>query len=171
MSIRDEIEARVGEGRLVEFATIPEMSVYRPVYLLPGVNAEIVGPWGDEDEGVQMAYVRADLENFITNGRITTAFSRGPRSVNFRRLSERDRRRPTVWEVRTVNSRPQYRLVGLFAVQNVFIGTELVPRDDMHFEDEQRRAKATWANLFGSYEPVTSENINEYISERVVHLR
>ena len=66
---------------------------------------------------------------------------------------------------------PGNRLYGFFAAQDVFVGVDLVPRDLTDFGEDIRRAKAVWGSLFGSYEPIVSENINDYISERVVRLR
>ena len=171
MSIESEIKARVCEGRLVEFETIPKMSAYRLVFLVPEVNSQIVGPWDEKsDDVVRMPYVRADLENFIANGYINAAFERGPKA-NFRRLEEKKGKKPRTWEIRTMEPPPGHRILGFFSTQDVFVGVDLVPRDLIDFDADIRRAKATWFNLFGSYEPVISENIYDYISERVVRLR
>jgi len=171
MSIQCEIKARIDEGRLVEFETIPRISIYRPVFLIPAVNDLITGPWDEQsDDANQMPYVRADLENFIANGYVSAAFGRGPRA-NFRRLEERKRMKPRVWEIRTMEPPPGHRLLGFFADQDVFVGVDLVPRDLIDFEAGKTRAKSTWVSLFGSHEPVVSENINDYISENVVRLR
>ena len=118
-----------------------------------------------------MSFVREDLDNFVGEGLVHLAFSKGPKNANFRRLQEKKRKAQKVWAVRTLNPSPGNRLFGFFAAQDVFVGVDLVPRDLVDFEDNIGRAKATWANLFGPYEPVVSEDINDYVSQRVVRLR
>jgi hypothetical protein len=172
MSIRDEINAQVTKEGLVEYVPLPPISVYRPVFLTPDVSSQIYGPPNpDSDEAIEMSYVRADLDNFVGEGLVHMAFGRGPKSANFRRLEVTKRKRPKVWEMRTLEPSPGHRLYGFFAHQDVFVGVDLVPRDLVDFDEDISRANATWVNLFGSYEPVTSENINDYISKRVVRLR
>ena len=171
MSIRDEINARTAEGRIVEYEPLPPISIVRPVFLTANVSAQIYGPLDpDSDEAIEMSYVKADLDNFVGEGLIHITFSRGPKNANFRRLEVKKRKRPKVWEMRTLDPSPGHRLYGFFADQDAFVGVDLVPRDLADFDEDIDRANATWVSLFGSYEPVISENINDYISQRVVRL-
>lgn len=70
-----------------------------------------------------------------------------------------------------MDSPTAYRLLGFFADQDTFIGVELLPREALDFESEAKRANSKWVALFTAHEPVTSENINDYISEHVVYLQ
>ena len=168
MSIEDEITARIAEGRLIEFETTPPMSKYRLVYLTPELNTRIVGPWEDDDpDRIHMPEVRADLENFIVNGKITTTYRKYP-NTNFKRLQDRSKQ---VWEIRTMDPNPGSRMTGFFVLTDRFIGTDLMPRDEIDFDLEINRAKACWRTLFTNYQPVVSENIHDYISTNVVHFR
>lgn len=167
MSICDELRTRVEEGRLVEFAPTAGIAVYRPVFLVPEVYAQIIQ--SHADDVVDMQYVRAELENFIGRFRVTATFKKQPKT-QFRRLSVKTGKKAKVWEIRIMDSQTPYRLLGLFADRDTFVGVELLPRDSLDFENEIRRANSRWSHLFVAHEPVTSENINDYISEHVVYL-
>ncbi len=169
MSIQDEIKARLAENRLVEYEPLAPMSINRPIFLIPEVSERIVSPL--KDEAVEMAYVRADLDNFVGEGTVHLAFSAGPKNANFRRLHDKKRKSRKVWEMRTLSPKPGYRLFGLFAAQDVFVGVDLIPRDMVDFEGDISRAKNVWQKLFGTYEPLVSEDINDYVSEKLVFLR
>lgn len=147
MSIRDEMKARVREGRLVEYRPWASNSILRPAFLEADIGRQVLGPWQDNEDAARMPYVRADLETFVQGKPITAAFGRRAR-VNFRRL-ERDRRgRPKVWEMRTLAPPPGYRLFGFFAETDVFVGVELQPRDAVDFKFEINRAERAWGKPF-----------------------
>lgn len=171
MSIASEISARISEGRLVEFKPFAPSSMSRLVYLTPDINDQIKGPWesGSEEEA-QMPYVLADLENFALGFWVLTALGRGPK-VNFRRLEVRRRKRPETWEMRTMEPPPGYRLFGFFADADKFVGLHLVSKDLVNNDEDMKHAQSKWRNLFGTFNPVVSENINDYISENVERLR
>lgn len=169
MSIDVEIKARVGDGSLVEFQPSPGIGPYRPVFLLPEINARIISPWSDIEEDSDMQFVQAALDNFVGGFSVTATFKKTPKT-QLRRLSVKQRKQPKVWEVRINDPKPPYRLIGLFADQDTFVGTELTTREDIDFEFEIKRANSIWNRLFSSHEPVVSENINEYIADNVVYL-
>lgn len=169
MSIHVEIQARLSEGRLVEFETFVPI---RRMLLLPTVFSafsEAHDP--DSDEAVDMTYVQADIENYITNGRVTVSFQKEP-DATFRRLSPKRGKPPNVWEMRTQKPKPGSRLFGLFAAPNVFIGTDIQPRDmiSKNFEAEMKAANSEWRKLFGCFQPLVSENHHDYITEKAHRL-
>ncbi|NJO32435.1 MAG: hypothetical protein HC869_04200 [Rhodospirillales bacterium] len=171
MSIQDELKACVAKKRLVPFAPSPPISVYRPVFLVPSVNDQVVGPWDNRsDDSLSMPFVRADLEHFIMGAFVTAAFGRKPKA-GFRRLSQKKRGIPIVWEMRITASKVQYRIIGMFPERDVFIGAEMWCRDLINFEEEIDKATSLWEGWFPGFSPVRSDNIHDYISENVVLLR
>lgn len=114
----------------------------------------------------EMATVRADLENFVAGGHVTATFKPKP-NTDLKRLRTKQN---DVWEMR-IQQPVKYRLFGFFAEQDVFVGMELWPRDEVNFEEDIEYAQNEWRNLFPHHQPLVSESINDYISEAVVLLR
>lgn len=162
MSIDDEIRKLVDRGDLVEFDPMDKPSIYRAVFLLPDVNSQIVGPWeaGSYDEK-EMPLVRRFIEHFMFGNIVTVSFQRSPKA-GFRRLEDRAN---LVWEMRILDPKPGNRLFGFFARADVFVGTQLVPRDDLNFDEEIRTAKQIWKSLLPDEDPLLADGINAYISE------
>lgn len=79
-----------------------------------------------------------------------------------------------VWEIRILDTEPQWRLFGRFAVRDTFVAL-IGPidhdevSDDEDFEEVKAHCKAEWDRLFGlPNRPVRGKKIYDYISKPVL---
>jgi hypothetical protein len=165
MSISDHIKQRVAEGRLVEVDPSSGSPTVRPLFVLPSVWQAIEEPQ-DAASAYEMATVRSDLEHFAMGGHVSATFKPKPNAFLKRLKTNRN----DVWEIR-IQRPARYRLFGFFADQDVFVGTEIWPRDDVDFDDDIEHARKVWLELFPHHQPLISERIHDYVSEAVVLLR
>jgi len=140
------------------------------------VNDELTSEWPeDSDEALQMAAGNQFIESFMLNYSVTASYSKSPKT-DFRRLQSKSKKSPYIWEIRTgppitkIRRVPGIRIIGAFSEADCFIGLGIEPRDTIDFEVASKRAMAKWVSLFSPYNPILSEDINDYIKENVVRL-
>jgi hypothetical protein len=124
MSIHDEISRREEEGLLVRVVPriqgAPEL---RAIYVTDVVYREIFSAPG-EPANPRMALLHADLDRFISGMEITV----GGRYHKTAYMKCLEPERDEIWEIRSVDPDPQFRLFGRFADTDLFIGTHLDER-------------------------------------------
>jgi hypothetical protein len=170
MSIRDEIRARVAEGRLIRL--IPVMKnrpEHRRVLMTPSVSEALEGPSEGAALALAWGQARARLEGFIGGDVIAT---RAPPSKSVKTLlALLEPSSENVWEFR-IGSRLSLRVFGRFAARDVFVATNWKPRrwlseDDHRWRDEMLSCKAAWTRLFPAYPPLSGNTIHDYISKAI----
>ncbi len=120
MGISDEIKMLCQANLLIEFFPIFSIRRRRQVYLSKQVSSMVDGPWPTKTEGFRWGYVRADLEHFIQDPWIVVA--QDPRRGGEALMSLLVPPEDGVWDVRCRDPQPGVRILGCFALQNVFVG-------------------------------------------------
>lgn len=173
MSIRDEVHARCApdDGRLVFLEPLMPGAHSRCLYiereLHDAIMQEATDPTGST--AFRMGRLISDLDLFSTGERITVGYGAEKTCM----MKHLDPRREEVWEIRSRDPKPSFRVFGRFAEPDVFIATNMARRDQLgalgshEWADEVRRCKVIWRRLFPTYLPHTGESIHDYITENV----
>ena len=172
MSIRDEIRARVSEGRLVLLSpALPGATIVRTMYVSPEVRSLLVGPWADPAHEERCGRLRADLDMFIEGRLISVARdSRRGRKAYMARLEPA---RDEVWEIRSRDPSPGIRVLGRFSEVDAFVALTWGERSTLGKASslEWRRAiegcKADWRALFPTYPAHSGAEVHDYLSADV----
>ena len=116
----------------------------------------LTSPEGDEEWEKRVGELRAELEVFVTEAAFDSKYM-------FLLYPARD----AVWEIRSTRSNPSIRVLGLFALKDVFIATNFALRDELggwqsrEWKKVKRKARATWRRLFNTYQPVVTIDIKQ----------
>ncbi len=183
MSIRDEIDARVGEvpPRLYRLErSLKSDPESRTMFVSEEIKTLLDGPWSHQDLRYRAGRLRADLEEFIKGSVIFICFEPFQAKVAYMgRLTPPE---DSVWDIRSRDPAPALRVVGLFAETDLFIALRwaprsrrvewttkppLGPRDSREWRDIVVQCKTDWTNLFHAYPPVKGDDVNAYISDSV----
>lgn len=170
MSIVDEVAARVAEGRLFHVKTAQSS---RLILVMEDVWRFLHGPWDGDDEVIGGNELHEALRFISAGGRVLVGSGKD-RACHFKELTMGA---PRVWEIRTRQPKPGYRLFGMFAETDVFIGTNYSDRLSLgnerspEFEAAIRTCKARWRALFSTYPPKFGNSATDYIKENVTDAR
>jgi hypothetical protein len=169
MSIRDEINKRIAERRLLTLEpTIPGDPVERTMLVSSELRGLLDGPWDSEATERRAGRLRADLERFITGQQVAMCLSPSAGATAYmRRL---DRPSDEVWEIRSVDPRPAIRVFGRFAEIDVFVALNWAKRRVLgegtslqwHLAIIERQQM--WGKLFPECEPIHGDSIRDYVS-------
>ena len=160
MSIEDEILDRVRREML--WPLRPKAAgapIRRALFVGEKLWAELNSPEGDEEWEDRIGRLRADLEIFVTESSIA------PRYL-FLLYPARD----GVWEIRSIRDSPSMRVLGLFPDTDIFVSTNYARRENLggwqsrEWSSIKRTARAVWRQLFPSYDPKITANVNEVCS-------
>lgn len=118
----------------------------RSVYLHPNVHDVIIDETGSDEHLERMLALRADLDRFSSGSRITD-------DTRYLKLL-----RPHDHGIREIRShqRPPYRLLGMFARRDVFIGLAMAQRGHLGRNNSREwrnliaTAKDRWSETFGA---------------------
>lgn len=163
MSIEDEIVDKVNRGML--FPLTPKAAgapIRRALFVGEALWNDLNSTEGDTEWDERMGRLQADLEVFVIEEFIEPKYL-------FRLWPPRD----AVWEIRSVRDKPSIRVLGLFALKDVFVSTNYALRETLGgwqsraWRDVKRIAKAIWRQLFPTYRPVVNMNVSEVISGAV----
>jgi hypothetical protein len=182
MSIRDEISARIVEGRLLLLRlVVPGDPVARTIVLAEEIKALIEGPWADSGLRYRAGRLRADLEEFVKGEQIVACLE--PFKAATAYMGRLDPPEDGAWDIRSRDPSPALRVVGMFAETDVFVALRWAPRsrqqtwtpkpplgarNSREWRDMLVQCKTDWTNLFHSYRPVIGDNIHDYISTNVI---
>lgn len=176
MSIRDEINARIDEGRLFRLKPLNEKdNKHRAVLMSVEINRLVIGPWPDGPSGIRCARLRADLESLITAENITVCWE--PRKARNEQIGRLCPVRDEVWDLRSQDPAPGLRVFFRFAEKNVFVALTCAPRSipvpwlprlPLLDSREWRRAivecRNRWRNLFPAHEPISGSTADAYLT-------
>ncbi len=172
MSIRDEINRCVGDGRLFQvFPMLPGSSVGRVLLASQEVYRLVTGPWVDEKEEIRSGRLWADFDRFTEGRLISVALDTPYRKPKTTYLARMDPGRDEVWEIRSRDPKPGIRVFGRFSEQNIFLALNWEYRESLggpgsrEFNLEIQKCKAEWRKRLPSYPPAIGTNVNEYLSE------
>ena len=172
MSIRDEINHRIREGRLFHLPhAIPSAPTGRTMFVSQEIVPLAFGPWVGRTAH-RFAQLRAHLDAFTENRLISVAVDPYDKA-NSAYLAPIDPISDGVWDIRSIDPSPAIRVLGCFAEIDVFVSLIWSYRKDLggpgskEWRDFRERAKASWRNLFPTYRPLIAGTPNEYISQNI----
>lgn len=160
MSIEDEIMDRVQRGML--FPLVPKAAgapMRRALFVEEWLWKELNSPEGDTEWDTRISKLRADLEVFVTEEKISPKYL----FLLYRAVE-------AVWEIRCIRDDPSMRVLGLFAGEDIFVSTNFARRDALGgwnsrgWRDVKIMARAIWRKLFFSYSPKVTINVKEVCS-------
>lgn len=142
-----EIRAATDRGaiRLLPIRSRRELPE-RSLYLHPTIHDAIIEETGTDEHLERMLVLRADLDRFSSGGRI-------PDDSRYLKLL-----RPHgdgIWEIRS-HQQPPYRLLGMFARRDVFIGLAMAQRGHLGRNNSRpwreliAMARHRWNETFGA---------------------
>src|SRR4051812_40363654 len=121
MSIRDEIKARISEGRLMHLPPlIPSAPADRTMFVSHDVAAAVLGPWHDRRTATRFAQLRAQLDAF-TEGRLISVALNPYDKDKKAYLALVDPISDGVWDIRSIDPSPSIRVLGCFAETDIFV--------------------------------------------------
>lgn len=171
MSISAEITRRCEEDRLFPLPPlIPSLETKRAIFVSPEVNEAAYGPWEETTDGLRLSELRGHLDRFIIGGRISIAEDPYDKHKTAY-LARLDPIRDEAWQIRILDPKPAIRVFGHFAQVDTFVALtwrwrrELEGPKSKAWRNEINRCKTEWRKLFPAYQPLKSEDIDEYVSE------
>nr|WP_306267617.1 hypothetical protein [Pararhizobium sp. IMCC3301] len=176
MSIKDVIKSEVRQGRLVVFC--PEdhsKRTQRHMFVHEEIDRRLRESLDTDDaEGLRFGYLRAILENYVHGGLITVAMN--PYRKNRSALwAKTDPAEDEIWDIRVVDPNASLRVLGGFAMPDVFIALEYEFRENLDTGIDMplwkkfiQRAKTKWRLSFDSYLRHSGERSSDYITENTV---
>lgn len=173
MSIRDEIKARVKEGRLHCLPlTVKSDNAARHIFVTPEIYSAL-----HEFEGLtpkeirRIARWRADLDAFSNGSQITMSFEpyTKPNSTYMARTCPVS---DAIWDIRSRDPKPGLRVLGGFSEIDVFICLDWEYRDSLGGPNSREwknfilRSKTLWKQLFHDYKRVSGDDARNYLSDK-----
>ena len=161
MSIEDEIADRVGRKMLFPLMPkAPGATPRRAMFIEERIWLVLESPEGDDEWEERVGNLRADLELFVTEEQIDPKYL-------FLLYPPSD----AVWEIRSIREDPSIRVLGLFALEDVWIATNAALREYLggwqsrEWKEVKRTARANWRVLFpGGYNAVVTTDIHEVVT-------
>ena len=182
MSIRDEINARIREGRLFQLDPRNKRDPRkRTVLMSVEINQMVSGPWENTAMGNRCAFLRADLENIVSGDFITVCWD--PFKARNEQIGRLDPTTDEVWDLRCQNPAPGLRVFCRFAEKDVLVALTCSPRSVslpwlsrlplLHrLSREWRTAiiecRREWIKLFPAHEPISGNDINAYLTDAIL---
>jgi hypothetical protein len=177
MSIREQINARIAEGRLFPLKPLNEKDNKRRTVLMSLEISELVmDPWPPAGPmGARCARLRADLESLITAENVTVFWK--PHKGRTEQIGRLCPVSDEVWDLRSQDPSPGLRVFFRFAEKDVFVALTCAPRSvpvpwlprlPLLDEREWRRAIVTcrsqWRILFPAHEPISGSSPDAYLT-------
>lgn len=131
----------------------------RAMFVIEEVWRILQSPEGDDAWEQRVANLQADLEVFANGDPISPKYL-------FLLYPSRD----CVWEIRSTDSDPSIRVLGLFAARNVFLATGIALREELggwqsrEWKRVKRNAGARWRGICLTYEPMRDIHARRLVS-------
>jgi len=176
MSIKDVIRDEVAQGRLVIFQPRDRASqVKRHVFIHEEIDVRLKeAPTADDFDGLRFGYLQVILESFVF-GEIINISMNPDRKKSETAWARMKPVSDEIWDVRVVGREASLRVLGGFAMPDVFIGLEYEFRDNLEHRGDGpkwkafvNRAKSKWRNIFTNYQRHTGTCSSDYITENTV---
>ena len=171
MSIHEEINNRVSEGRLFLLEpSLPGISVERPMFVSAELQKLLFGPWKSHEQERRWNRLRADLDTFVEGRRISVALR--PYKARTAYMAQLDSINDEVWEIRSRDPKPGIRVFGRFAETDLFVALTWWWRSDLkgpkskQWRSAREGCKAEWRKLFPTYPAQSGTQISDYISTK-----
>jgi hypothetical protein len=158
MSIKQEIDYRISEGRLSVLEPLIESDPrVRKILLGEEVREFVEGPWQNDKDHRRAMLLRADLDAFIRGAPISIA-AKPYQKPKDSFMAPIDPISDRVYAIRN-RVKPAIRLAGCFAQKDVFVALVWAYRIDLGQDKRtwgnlSRRCKAEWRSLFNTFQPL-----------------
>lgn len=170
MSIRAEINNRLGEGRLFQLLpTLADSPVGRTMFISSEISGLVRGPWSNAAFEYRFSKLRADFEVFI-EGRIIAVGAHPYKKKKTAYMARLDEPSDETWEIRSRDPKPGIRVFGRFAEKDAFVALTWGFREDLgrpgskEWRDAIEQCKTEWRKLFPTYPPLSGADYNDYVS-------
>jgi hypothetical protein len=160
MSIIEVLASKVAHGML--FPLVPQArgsSVVRPMYIAEELWSVFETSHPDPELESRIGTLRADLEAFVDGTALYPGY-----------LFLLSPAREGVWEIRSTREDPSIRVLGCFVQKDVFVATNYATRQELGgwgsraWRDVKVKSRTVWTNLFHTYQPVITTDINTVVS-------
>lgn len=173
MSLRDEIEAHIGERRLFRLPALLGASGPTRMMIVASDIYKNVQPtaWPHNRTGERLGRLRGTLDRFTNNDRVAIALQpkNKPPATFLARLTPVTNE---VWDIRSTDPRPGIRVLGRFSERDTFVALvwdfheNVIGRADWtHFGE---RCLQCWNNLFATLPPHQGTSANDYLSSNFI---
>jgi hypothetical protein len=168
MSIRDNINAHIAAGRL--FYLPPQFAstrAIRTMIVAPDLFSNLQpSAWPNNKTGERLGRLRADLDRFTANDRISIALfpQNKPKTTYMARIEPVSNE---VWDIRSADPNPGTRVLGRFSEKDTFVALVWDFHENLKGAAWGRlgdRCLNEWANLFPNYAPHKGSSASDYIS-------
>jgi hypothetical protein len=177
MSIRNEWQRLVAESeQLFRLKPLDGDPAARTVLLSKEMNDLIEGPWEEGEEANRLARLLATLQNIVAGRRLVVCLTpHEARRANIGRLCPID---DSIWDIRCLD-KPALRVFCAFVEKDVLFAVTCRPRSveidwlrwlplgDRNSKEWKRgiaAAKPEWIKLFPTYDRVSGDNLDAYLS-------
>jgi hypothetical protein len=177
MSIRNEWQRLVAESeQLFRLKPLDGDPAARTVLLSKEMNDLIEGPWEEGEEANRLARLLATLQNIVAGRRLVVCLTpHEARRANIGRLCPID---DSIWDIRCLD-KPALRVFCAFVEKDVLFAVTCRPRSveidwlrwlllgDRNSKEWKRgiaAAKLEWIKLFPTYDRVSGDNLDAYLS-------
>jgi hypothetical protein len=172
MSIADEINFLCSAGRVHRFVPMFAAPKERRVtYVSSDIQALLIDSWSGKAQESRWGYVRADLESFVRDPWITVAAD--SRRAGPAYMAQLQPPSDETWDIRCRDPQPGIRLLGRFALKDVFIALtweERLPLKDFgstEWKEAIARCVVEWNRRFWN-QPLTGSYPDGYLSGAIL---
>ena len=180
MSIRNIIHSHLAGAspRLVMLNPfLPFDPVVRTMVMSNEVARHVHGPWPSIDAERRCARVRADLDAFVTGAVVTICLE--PFEASDERFGLLHKPSYGIFDVRCFDPRPNIRILGGFADQDLFVALTFHPRSkpiswldrpplgdggSVEWASAVHDTRKEWCDLFGSEQPRTGKTPDVFLT-------
>lgn len=178
MSIRDTIRDQIGRGQLFLLEPrMPDDPVVRTMVVSAEVQRLLTGPWNSAAMARRCGLLRAVLEEFVRGNVLAVCLA--PHKARTAYMARLDKPADEVWDIRVRDPSPALRVFGRFGDTDLFVALLCAPRSvnvewlprpplgdgsSREWQLAINECKASWRNLFPSYDPIHGANLHVYVS-------
>ena len=180
MSIRSEINRLICAGKLFRLEPRNRKDPRRRTVLMSEEIHELAeGPWPEGDMGDRCAFLRNDLEAFVTQEFITVCWE--PYEAHDEQIGRLYA--DEVWDLRCQEPSPGFRVFCRFIEKDILLATNCSPRsvvvpwfnklpllaqDSVHWKIAIAECQAIWSILLPKHPPHSGKTAHDYISNAVL---
>jgi hypothetical protein len=169
MSSSAKLKARIKQLRADKrLSYLPPLLVSSPmlreIFVSEEIRHDVSPPWPLHRTGARHTAFRETLDNFTQGFRLSV--SEDPfRKPGYASMARTDPVAKEVWDIRCLRLDQGIRCFGCFAARDLFIALTWDYRENItDFDEEVRRCRQVWDDLFLSLQPRKKANLHEYLS-------
>jgi hypothetical protein len=144
--------------------------IIRHLYVTAEIYENLNKDWKDDWLAIAWRTTRQVMDSYVS-GRLIQVGSGKPQYE----MTHLDKPKEGVWDLRASNPPPGIRIGGQFAAKDLFIGVYWDERlrlggfNSFFWRNLKRTTQARWRSFFNPYQPIISEDSNDYISKIILN--